>query len=284
VFSILESPTLQQTNCVKKLLLTASFYACFSSSAQLVRAPVGIVYPFLQTYSTQAKDAFSFRSNSASLAGIKVFSAGLFSERRFLLQELSSYAFAVALPTLSGNFGLSGDYSGDGFYNETSLSLAYGRSLDKKVDFGLGFQYFLKKAAGYGAASVVAFDAGAVFHLTDEVQTGISVYNPVGVKFGKSGDEKLPAIYTAGIGYDASPQFFAGAEVQKVEDQPVNVNAGIQYIFAEKVMGRAGLSSATSVYYLGFGIKLQHLRIDLTASFHPYLGVTPGLLLLYASK
>ncbi|QEC56871.1 hypothetical protein [Flavisolibacter ginsenosidimutans] len=269
---------------MKGYLLFAAFFACISSTAQLARTPLSAVYPSLQTYSTQEKDAFSFRANSASLAGVKNVSAGVFSERRFLLRELSSYAFAAALPTSSGNFGLQGDCFGAGLYNETSFGFAYGRSAGSKVDIGAGFHYTAMKAAGYGVASTVTFDAGAVFHLTDAVQTGVSVYNPVGMKFGKDGEEKLPSIYSAGIGYDASPQLFIGAEIQKVEDQPLNVNAGLQYLFAEKLMARCGICSAAAIYYLGFGVKLQRLRIDAAASFHPYLGVTPGLLLLYSSK
>lgn len=269
---------------MKRFLLFTAFSACFASSAQLARTPLGAVYPSLQTYSTQEKDAFSFRANSASLAGVKKFSAGVFSERRFLLRELSRYSFAAALPVSTGNFGFVGDYSGTELYNETSFGLAYGRSAGNKVDVGAGFQYTALKAAGYGGASTVSFDAGAVFHLTDAVQAGVSVYNPVGMRFGKDGEEKLPSIYSTGIGYDASPQFFIGAEAQKVEGQPLNVNAGFQYLFANDLIARCGIGSASSVYYLGFGVRLQNLRIDAAVSFHPYLGITPGLLLLYSSK
>lgn len=201
-----------------------------------------------------------------------------------MLQELTSYSFGAVLPTSSGHFGLAGDYFGGRLYNESTVGLAYGRNLGSNVDVGLGFHYFSMKAAGYGAASTVTVDAGALFHLTDAVQTGVSVYNPVGMKIGKTGEEKLPSVYSAGIGYDASPQFYIGAEAQKVEDQLLSVNAGFQYLLAEKLVARAGIRSATSVYYFGFGIKMQRLRIDVAASFHPYLGVTPGLLLLYASK
>lgn len=267
---------------MRHLLLFIALLDCILSDAQTVRTPVSVFYPSLNTYGTQQKDAFSFRSNSASLAGIKSFSIGVFSERRFLLKELSSYAFASALPTTSGVFGFSGDYFGGPSYNESSVGLAYGRSLGSKADVGLGFHYLSVKAAGYGSASMLTFDAGAVIHLTDAVQAGLSVYNPVGMKFGKSGDEKLPSVYSFGIGYDASPQFFLGAEAKKVEDRAVSINAGLQYLFAEKLIARAGFSSVASVYYIGFGVKMQKLRIDVAASFHPYLGVTPGLLLLYS--
>lgn len=255
-------------------------FCSFCSYGQIIRTPVSAVYTSLHTYSSQFKDAFSFRANAASLAGVKNFSAGIYSERRFLLQELSSYSFAAALPTSTGNFGISGDYSGGSIYNETRLGLAYARRLGSKVDVGLQFHYFSMKAASYSSASAITFNAGAIFHITEQVQTGLHIYNPAGMKLGT--EEKLPSVYAAGIGYDASPQLFIGAEVQKTEDQPLTVNAGLQYVFADKLIARGGISSATSVYYIGFGVQLKSLRVDATASFHPYLGVTPGLLLLYA--
>lgn len=269
---------------MKKVLFATAFCYCFSLHAQIVRMPVSTIYPSLTTYSTQFNDAFSFRSNTAALAAIKSFSVGIFSERRFMLQELSSYSFAAVLPTSTGNFGIRGDYSGGSSYSETTAGLGYGRKLGNKIDVGIQFHYFSMNATGYGSASAITFDAGAVFHLTEAVQTGLHVYNPVGIKIGKSGEEKLPAIYSAGIGYDASPQFFIGGEIQKTVDEPLNVNAGFHYQFAKQLTARAGISSATSVYYIGFGVQLKSLRLDATSSFHPYLGVTPGLLLIYSPQ
>ncbi len=247
-----------------------------------MRTPVSAVYTSLTTYSNQFKDAFSSKANAASLAGIKSLSAGVYSERRFMLQELSSYCFAAALPTPTGNFGLRGDYNGGSLYKETSLALGYARKLSNKIDIGLQFHYFSINALSYGSASAITFDAGAIFHLTEQLQTGVHLYNPVGMKIGKAGEEKLPSVFSTGIGYDVSPQFFIGAELQKTEDEPLTVNAGLHYVFADKLIARGGISSATSVYYIGFGVQLKNLRVDVTSSFHPYLGITPGLLLLYA--
>jgi hypothetical protein len=274
---------LQQTNCVKKSLLFIALFCSLSSGAQLVQHPAGSFYSTLHAYSSQFKDAFSFIGNAASLAGLKEFSAGIFSERRYLLQELSSHSIVAGLPTASGNFGVRANYFGGPVYNETTLGFTYARSAGAKADIGVQFQYHALSTERYGAASAVTFDAGAIFHLTDFLHTGLSVYNPVGITLGQDGQEKLLSVYSGGIGYDASPQFFISAAAEKVEDQPVSVNAGFQYFFAENLFARAGLRSTTAVYYLGFGVKLKRLRLDATASFHPYLGVTPGLMLLYSS-
>jgi len=270
---------------VKRFLLLAVFFYCQAIVfAQMTRTPVSVIYPSLTTYSTQFKDAFSASFNSAALGGIKQFSAGIFSERRFLLEELSSYSFAAALPTASGNFGIKGHYYGGQNYHESTIGFGYGRTLGEKLAVGLSFNYHSLNAAGYGAASVLTFDAGLILQVTDVLQTGINVYNPVRMKMGKSGEEKLPAVYSVGLGYDVSPQLFIGTEAVKTEDQPLSINAGFHYAFADKLSARGGISSATSVYYLGFGVYIKNIRIDATASFHPYLGTTPGLLFIYAPR
>lgn len=269
---------------MKKAILVAALFIGADCPAQLDRTKTAPFYPSLPAYSTQGADAFSLCSNSASLANVKSFSAGVFSERRFMLPELSAHSFALALPVSSGVFGLGGTFFGGPLYRESALRLAHGRNLGSKAAVGVQFHYLALSAAGYGAASTVTFDAGALFRLTEAVQVGFSAYNPVRAKLEKNGGERLPSVFSAGIGYDASPQVFVGAEAQKSEGEPLNVSAALQYAVAEKLFARLGVASAASVLYGGFGAKLKALRIDLSASFHPYLGVTPGFLVLYTAK
>ena len=249
--------------------------------AQILRRPVAAGYTGMGAYSINHTDAFSFTANTASLAQVKNVAAGLFTERRFMLAELNSYAAVAAVPTQSGNFALKANYSGFSDYNETQLGLAYGRKLGSKVDVGAQFNYNGIQIAGYGNAAAISFELGTILHLTDRLHTGLHINNPVGGKFGKDQQEKLPAVYTVGIGYDASEKFLLSVEVQKEEDQPINVNAGVQYKIIPQLLVRAGMSSATSSAWAGVGISLKSLRLDVVASYHPQLGVTPGLLLLF---
>ena len=102
----------------------------------------------------------------------------------------------------------------------------------------------------------------------------------MGGKFGKNNQEKLSSVYTVGLGYDASEKFFISTEIQKEEDQPVNVNAGMQYKFLPQLLARVGMSTATSSGWIGIGLTWKSLRLDVTSSYHPQLGITPGLLIL----
>ena len=162
------------------------------------------------------------------------------------------------MPTSSGNFGLKAGYYGFSEYNETQLGLAYARKLGTKLDIGVQFNYNGVSISGYGNATAVSFEIGTIMHITDQLHAGLHINNPVGGKFGKDQQEKLPSVYTFGLGYDASEKFFVSTEIIKEEDQPVNVNAGIQYKFIPQLLARAGISSATSSVWLGVGFYGKH--------------------------
>ena len=233
------------------------------------------------TYSKDFTDVFSFANNQAALCDLKSASVGVYSEQRFLLQETSVYSLAFALPTVAGGFGFGANYFGYSDYNESQLGIAYGKRLGKMVDIGVQFNYYNIRIAGYGSTSAVNFEMGAMFHLTEKLHFGIHLYNPVGGKFGKSTNEKLASIFTVGVGYDASKQVFISAEIVKEENKVVNVNAGLQYMFAKQFFVRGGIETQLSSPYAGVGFLLNAFRIDIAVNYHPQLGFTPGLLLIY---
>ncbi|HWC53035.1 MAG TPA: hypothetical protein VG676_05585 [Chitinophagaceae bacterium] len=257
------------------------FLVAVTAESQVIRRPVAAPYIGLGAYSKRHQDIFSFTSNQAALAQLSNAAIGVYGERRFLLNDLNNYTAALALPTSSGNFGLKTGYFGSSDYNETQIGLAYGRKMGEKVDIGAQFNYNAIRISGYGSSSAVSFEIGTVLHATEQLHIGIHANNPVGGKFGKDQEEKLPSVYSFGIGYDASEKFYFSTEIVKEEDQPVNVNVGIQYKLLPQLLARAGMETATSSAWAGIGISWKVFRIDVTTTYHPELGVSPGLLMLF---
>jgi len=255
-----------------------------SANSQQLRQPVTVPYTTLGAYSVNHADVYCFTANQASLAQLKNAAIAVYGERRFLLSELNNYTAAFGVPTRSGNFGLKAGYFGFRDYNETQLGLAYGRKLGDKVDLGVQFNYNGIRIAGYGNDAAISFELGTILHLTEKLHAGIHINNPVGGKFGKDQQEKLSSVYTAGIGYEASDKLFVSTEIIKEEDQAININAGLQYKFLSQLLTRIGLSTATSTGWMGVGLSWKSFRIDVTTAYHPQLGITPGLLLLFNFK
>lgn len=248
--------------------------------AQGVRKPLSSRYTAIGAYTKNHVDVFSFTGNQAALAQIKNGAAGVYGERRFLLNETNFYSAVVALPTKQGNFGLQADYFGFKNYNETQLGIAYARSLGAKLDVGIKFNYYSFRIPVYGNSSAINFELGAIAHLTDKISAGIHVYNPVGGKLSNTEDEKLGSVYTFGIAYEPSDKFFVTTKIIKDEGQPVNVDAGFEYSFMKQFFVRGGISTEVASSFLGAGVGFKSFRLDVTASYHQQLGFTPGLLLI----
>lgn len=250
------------------------------SFPQSLRYPVSTPYISLGAYSRQQADVFSCMSNQAALASVNSILIGIYGERRYMLSETSLYSLAAAMPTSLGNFGLQVNYAGFKNFNENKIGIAYGRTLGRRINIGVQFNYYAYHIPAYAAASTLNFEAGIIARFSETLSAGIQVYNPVGGKLGKTKHEKLAAAYKIGVGYDASENFFVSAEIIKEEDKPVNVVAGIQYCFKDQFFARAGFTGVTGSVFAGAGILWMGLRLDVSADYHPRLGFSPGVLII----
>ena len=271
-----------------KTLLTLLIFSCCSvaaTHAQNLRYFQGLPYTTLSAYSIKQNDAFSFTGNQAALAQTKVGGLGIAGERRFMLDENSLYAVALALPTKDmGNFGISAQYSGFSDFNENKIGLAYGRKLGDKLDIGAQFNYYGYKIPAYTNANSINFEAGIIMHVLPKLNVGVHTYNPVGGELRKIDGEKLAYVHKAGVGFDATDNFYVSAEVIKEEDRPISVTGGMQYQFKKQFFARAGFISETGSAYAGAGIAWKTFRLDVASGYHPQLGLSPALMLIYNFK
>jgi hypothetical protein len=251
-------------------------FLCSAVSSQAVTRSLAFPYLELNAYSSKP-DAVSFQANQAALAATDHLSFGAFGERRFLLADAAYYYVAAVIPSRFGNFGISAKYGGSKNFNESMLGLAYARELGKKIKAGIQFNYYGYRVPGYKSASAITAEAAVLFRLLPQLQSGISIVNPVG---GKMGEEKLPSVYKIALGYEPSDHFFVAISIIKEEERPVNCIAGLQYQFANKFLARIGMIGESSAIYGGAGLCWGKFRIDVCVSYHAQLGYSPGILVI----
>lgn len=260
------------------LMLSAHTYA------QTVRQPLTASYPGMGAYSKKAADLFSIVVNPAALANLKQTGAGLYSERRFLLNAFSQYTAVAGFQTKSGAFALQADYFGYSLFNETQISLGYARALGTKVDLGARFHQYNLRIRSYPAASAFFVEMGLLFHLSEKLHAGFSVYNPVGGKLNQSVNEKIASLFRTGFGYEVSDQFYISAEMIKEENKHPGVNVVFQYQLINDFFLRAGVNTVSKQPFAGVGLKLGNYRVDMATSFHPQLGISPAVMFLFHLK
>ena len=269
--------------CRSAITISISVLVMLTGYCQSLRYPIASRYAGMGAYSVNFVDPLSVLSNQAALANVEGISAGIYAEKRFLLEELSVYNLSFCFPLFSGGIGLSTRYFGYNGFNETQIGIGYGKALGK-IDIGMQVNLHSLKIPDYGNDIRLNFEAGAILHISEQVYAGIHVYNPAGSKFGKDNLEKLSSTYSGGLGYEASEKLFVSAEIIKEEDKPVNINAGMQYVIDKKIFFRVGLYTETTNLYIGVGLRWNDFRVDVTASYHPQLGLTPGVLIVFKAK
>ena len=269
---------------MKRLLPLLVVITSYALRAQVTRSPLSSLYTGIGAWSKNFTDAFSGTVNQAALAETRVAAAGVYREQRFMLAALSNYAGAIAIPVASGGVGIAMHYFGAADFSTSQLGLGYGRKLGENADIGAQINYNSIRVPGYGSTGTVNFELGTLWHIQQKLHIGFHVYNPVGGRYGLDGSEKLASVYTMGAGYEASDKFFLSGEIAKEEDQPVNVLAGMQYVFAKQFFARAGMSGTGSNYFFGVGVKWKTCRVDIATTWHQQLGFTPALLLVFDMK
>ncbi|MBX2922630.1 MAG: hypothetical protein KF746_10600 [Chitinophagaceae bacterium] len=262
--------------------LFAMMFGCLPvAAAQQIRSPLSAPYLSTGAYSSKFSDVLNSASHIAALASIKNFSAGITGERRFMLKETAMYTAVLGIPTSSGNFAFKARYFGYTAYNESEVSIGYGRKLGDGVDIGLALNYYHIGLSSYGSAGSVNFELGAVFHITDQLHAGIQVYNPFQSKLGKNTGEKLSSVYKAGLGYEISGNLLSTVEIIKQSHAATGIHVALQYKPVKQLFARVGYIAGNNILYAGAGYQYGQFRLDMTAGFHHQLGFSPGILLLY---
>ncbi|MBX3255962.1 MAG: hypothetical protein KF862_17640 [Chitinophagaceae bacterium] len=251
------------------------------AAAQQIRTPVSAPYLSSGAYSHRFPDVLNSTSHIASLAALNNFSAGILSERRFMLKETAMHTAVIGIPTASGNFVCKAHYFGYNAYNESEISLGYARKLNDRVDIGAAFNYYNIRISNYGSAGSVNFEIGSIFHITQQLHAGVQVYNPLQSRLGKNTGEKLAAVYKAGLGYEISESLLFTLEVIKQSNTATGVHLGLQYKPIKQLFARTGYITGNNILYAGAGYQYKQMRLDMTAGFHQRLGFSPGILLLY---
>jgi hypothetical protein len=252
-------------------------------NAQSIKSAQSCTMSNLTAYSKSFVDAFSLCGNPAAATTNQGLSAGVAVEQRFMLKELSVYNIIIIDEFERSAIALQVSYGGFANYNESMCGLSYSRDLGK-IRIGTRFNYHRLAAVGYGSASTFSADISLIWQLTEKLRAGIQAINPMPVMFGIDKSESYSSVYKLGLGYEVSEKCFLSMEAAKETAKSVNISFFLQYNLVERFHFRAGLNTDVGQPFLGIGWKLSGLRLYITGSYHPDLGITPGLTLLFSPK
>jgi hypothetical protein len=263
---------------LKKLFVSI---VCTTCSAFSCAQPVWLSAQkpqYAGTYSRNFQQVFTAMQNQAALAYLPALSAGVSTERMFMLKALSRHTVTLVLPVSSGAFAFNLQQAGFSAYHEQQGSIAYGRKLGNKLSIGMQIDYLSKAIQLYGRADAVTFELGCLLHITPQLHVGLHAFNPA---LNTLGDEPLPVIYTAGAGYEVSDNFIISTAVIQEDDAAPVAAFMCEYRIIPQLSLQLGLSPASSATV---SFTLNNMHIFLSATHHPQLGFTPNTSIVWQLK
>ncbi|WP_367389818.1 hypothetical protein [Lewinella sp. LCG006] len=229
------------------------------------------------------QDVHAGWGNPAGLASLNQTSFALFAEQRFALSDIRQVSAVGAFALGESTGGLTVSYYGFEGYNEQRIGLLYGRKLGEKIQLGAQLYTLGVNIPEYGNKQVVSFELGLLTAISPSVTLAGKVTNPVRVSL-LEGDD-LPSVISAGFQYQPGTQVSIFGEVEKDILYPARVRLGLEYQLLESFFLRAGIATAPSLLSFGIGYLLvDQWRLDFAASYHQYLGFTPGIGVVYSGK
>jgi hypothetical protein len=230
-------------------------------------------------------DVWSANQNQAGLAFLKDVSAGVYYENRFMVKELGLKAGAIAVPVKGGTFGVCVSNFGFTSYSENKYSVSFAKAFGHVFSMAVAMDYLSTKIGeGYGSKGQFVAEVGVQAKPLKGLTLGAHVFNPNHAKLVDYNNERIPTIIRLGANYNFSDKVMIALENEKDISQKSIFKAGIEYKVVKELYLRAGICTNPSLSSYGFGLNLQNLRIDVSASYHQVLGISPQFGLLYQFK
>jgi hypothetical protein len=263
----------------KPACIIAIFLFTFFSAPATENYPAGARAIALSNAFVSLSDVWSTFHNPATLSGLENFSAGIFYESRYLVDELSLSAGTVNLPVLTGTVGLSFYQLGKGTFKESKIGLTYSKQLSPRLAAAIQIDYFRNRfPENEDPLHFPTFEVGVCYKTTEELTLGMHVFNPVRNGFEtRYGKQKLPAIFRFGGHYQFRDKSLVVLEVQKNSGTDPDVKAGIEYYLLQNMALRFGVSGRPVQISSGLGYSFGKFTTDIAFSYHGNLGLTPSV-------
>ncbi len=173
--------------------------------------------------------------------------------------------------------GFSLDVSSIGIegYGEKRVNLGYCRKLAAKLAIGAAFEFDQVTATEYDGKNGFTFSVGFMSQPFKSVYFGGRIRNPFHQKIG---NEPIPALFQAGLGWKVSEVVQLLAETEKSNERPAQFKAGVEYFILKSLALRVGMRSNPARISFGAGWHLKNgIRLDMASEYHSILGITPAV-------
>lgn len=248
--------------------------------AQNARSSFNVPWLSSAQFGPESAGALSFCDNPSLFPSQKGFGAGIYSEKKFMVDDLNLLVVSAAVFRGKSAAGISLYYFGDPMYNEMQVGTSYGKSIGK-ITIGASVFYNVLSVRGADKISAVNINISSNWELSENIYMGLLIASP---HISKLKNNSKASYYKTGFGYQASSKVYAGFEFFKEENKSVEVITSLKYYFSEKFFAVGGFLSGSNMPFFGAGWKWDNIKLELIVGQHYALGSSPAVLFNYLNK
>ncbi len=268
------------------LILIPACFCCNSHAAAAGFFMAGARQAAMGNAAVAIYDPWAISHNQAGITGITAITAGLDSENRFLLPEMTAVSASCLIPTPRGSWGVIVSMFGSTAYKEGKAGITYARRFGQKLSAAAQLSYLTWSIGdGYGRTATLAAEFGIIYELLPNLRIGSHLFNP-----GRSSvttheawgiTEEAPVILRTGLSYTLSKNVLINLEAEKdIRHDPV-ARIGVEYRISDTFVVRTGLSTNPMKNAFGAGVVLGRLHLDIASTYHHLLGYSPRASISY---
>jgi hypothetical protein len=205
----------------------------------------------------------------------------LASKNQFFLKELCTATISGSYIKKENAVALSVSHFGFSKYGMFTISSGYARSFSKRVSFGLHVHYILHHSGEYPKKHSFTFDLSLYGQISSKIGIGISAYNPANLKYGLTGQERIPMLYHIMLSYKINSKVLVAIAASKQFPGFFNITGTV--CFRDKFYG---FMMDVSFKQVGtqFSFWWKRIQFDFGGCFDYRLGFSPQVRINYWLK
>ena len=169
---------------------------------------------------------------------------------------------------------------------------------EDRLSIGASFDYLLYNLADYGNASGVTFGLGLQYQIEERIRLAGHVFNPLRIQLTDNpfADDFVETNMKLSLNFTPSDKVEVLIEAHKTVHYPAEFRGGIEYFPIKQLVLRGGFATLPAALVegrfggdlallsFGVGLQLAALQLDIASRFHPQLGHTPAVSLIWKGK
>ncbi len=216
-------------------------------------------------------DEWSLFHNVGGIGNTKEITVLNSINRRFNLNQLSTFHLGILLPKKNSAFGISIQHFGDKLFNQQQYALAFGHRLGI-TSAGIKINLHRTNAMFIENKNLIYIELGAITRISPFLSIGFHVANLEPGIFAFENLTTIALILKTGISFHKEEHFKFNMEFEKNQNVLVRVKMGIWYRIFNALLLTTGVQLNPIKHYFGIGYHFKKISIDMAISHHRPLG------------